>query len=157
MKEHSDSKSKSSEDDIMKMLESLVDNIFVDLVGKVFQPTFNIPMGTNCAPLLADIFLHSYEAELIQPVLFTGKKQLASRFIITYIYIDDILSINDSDFENYLIKMFSVEFESKDAIKSITFAFYLDLLLSIGRDGHFQTSLCDQRDDFIPHYKLSVF
>ena len=66
VKEHSDSKNKYSEDDIITMLEFLVDNIFVVFGGKVFQQTVGIPMGTNCAPLLADIFLYSYEADFIQ-------------------------------------------------------------------------------------------
>jgi len=30
--------------------------------GPVFQQTVGIPMGTNCAPLLTDLFLYSYEA-----------------------------------------------------------------------------------------------
>ena len=89
VKEHSDSKSKYSEDDIIKMLEFLVDNIFVVFAGKVFQQTVGIPMGTNCAPLLADIFLYSYEADFIQSLLSTGKKHLASRFNLTYRYIDE--------------------------------------------------------------------
>ena len=62
VKEHSDSKSKYTEEYIIKMLEFLVDNIFVVFAGKVFQQIIGIPMGTNCAPLLADIFLYSYEA-----------------------------------------------------------------------------------------------
>ena len=40
------------------MLEFLVDNIFVVFAGKVFQQVVGIPMGTNCDPLLADIFLY---------------------------------------------------------------------------------------------------
>ena len=56
-----DSKSKYTEDDIMKMLEFRVDNIFVIFAGKVFLQIVSIPMGTNCAPLLADIFLYWYE------------------------------------------------------------------------------------------------
>ena len=64
MKELSDSKNKYSADDI-KMLEFLVDNIFVIFAGKVFQQTVGIPKGTNRAPLLSDIFLYSYEAEFI--------------------------------------------------------------------------------------------
>ena len=83
VKEHSDSKNKYSEDDIIKMLEFLVDNIFVVVAGKVFQQTVCIPMGTNCAPLLADIVLYSYEADFIQSLLSTGKKHLASRFNLT--------------------------------------------------------------------------
>ena len=59
------------------MLEFLVDNIFVVFAGKVFQQTVGIPMGTNCAPLLADIFLYSYEADFIQSLLSTGKKHLS--------------------------------------------------------------------------------
>jgi hypothetical protein len=41
------------------MLDFLIDNIFG---GRVFQQTIGIQMGTNCAPLLADLFLHAYEA-----------------------------------------------------------------------------------------------
>ena len=51
------------------------DNVFVVLGRKVFQQVVGIPMGTNCAPLLADIFLYSYEAEFIQSLLSTGKKK----------------------------------------------------------------------------------
>ena len=96
------------------MLEFLVDNIFVVFVGKVFQQTVGIPMGTNCAPLLADIFLYSYEADFIQSLLSTGKKHLASRFDLTYSYIDDVLSINNPEFENYLGQMYPSELEIKD-------------------------------------------
>ena len=105
-------------------------------------------MGTNCAPLLADIFLYSYEVEFIQSLLSTGRKQLASRFNFTYRYIDDVLSINNPEFENYLGQTYAVELEIKDTTESNTSASYLDLLLSIGRDGQLHTSIYDKRDDF---------
>ena len=108
-------------------------------------------MGTNCAPLLADIFLYSYEAEFIQSLLSTGRKQLACRFNFTYKYIDDVLSINNPEFENYLGQMSPVELEIKDTKDSNTSASYLDLLLSIGRDGQLHTSIYDKRDDFNFH------
>ena len=146
VKEHSDSKNKYSEDDIIKMLELLVDNIFVVFAGKVFQQTVGIPMGTNCAPLLADIFLYSYEADFIVFTL-NGKET----FSITYSYIDDVLSINNPEFENYLGQMYPAELEIKDTTESITSASYLDLLLSIGRDGQLHTSIYDKRDDFNFH------
>jgi len=44
--------------------------------GCVFQQTVDIPMGTNCAPLLADLFLYSYEADFIQR--FQEKQKEAS-------------------------------------------------------------------------------
>ena len=97
--------------------------------------------------LLADIFLYSYEAEFIQSLLSTGRKQLASRFNFTYRYIDDVLYINNPEFENYLGQMYPVELEIKDTTESNTSASYLDLLLSIGKDGQLHTSIYDKRDD----------
>ena len=108
-------------------------------------------MGTNCAPLLADIFLYSYEAEFIQSLLSTGRKRLASQFIFTYRYIDDVLSINNPDFGHYLGQMYPPELEIKDTTESNTSASYLDLLLSIGRDGQLNISFYDKRDDFYFH------
>ena len=120
------SRNKYSEDDIIKMLEFLVDNIFVVFAGKVLQQTVGIPMGTNLAPLLAGIFLYSYKADFIQSMLSTGKKQLSSRFNLTYRYKDDILSINNPEFENYLGQMYPAELEIKDTTESTTSASYLD-------------------------------
>ena len=151
VKERSDSKCKYTEDDIIKMLGFLVDNIFVVFAGKVFQQVVGIPMGTNCAPLLADIFLYSYEAEFIQSLLSNRNKQLASRFNFTYRYIDDVLSINNSEFQNYLGQIYPVELEINETTESDTTASYLDLLLSIGKDGRLHTSLYDKRDDFNFH------
>jgi hypothetical protein len=37
-------------------------------------------MGTNCAPLLADLFLYSYEAEFVQKLLRVDNKKLAVSF-----------------------------------------------------------------------------
>ena len=47
--------------------------------------------------------------------------------------------------------MYPPEHEIKDTTKSNTFASYLDLLHSIGRDGQLRTSLYDKRDDFNFH------
>ena len=137
VKEHSDAKNKYTEEDIIKMLEFLVDNIFVVFAGKVLQQIVGIPMGTNCAPLLADIFLYSYEAEFIQSLLSAGKKRLASQFNFTYRYIDDVLSINNPDFENYLGQMYPLSLRSKTRRRATLSASYLDLLLSIGREVNF--------------------
>ena len=129
------------------MLEFLVDNIFVVFEGKVFKQIVGILMDTNCAPLLADIFLYSYEADFIQSLLWNGKKKLASHFNFTYRYIDDVLSIKNPDFENYLGQIYPAELEIRNTTESNTSASYLDLLLSIGRDGQLRTSLYDKRDD----------
>jgi hypothetical protein len=53
VRHHSESPYKYSEEDIKGMLGFPVDNIYV-----VFRQSVGIPMGTCCAPLLADIFLY---------------------------------------------------------------------------------------------------
>ena len=73
----SNAKNKYTEDDIVRILEFLIDNIFVECGGVIFQQVIGIPMGTNCAPLLADLFLYSYEAEFIQTLIKSGKRHLA--------------------------------------------------------------------------------
>jgi hypothetical protein len=92
-----DSPYKYSEADIKSMLGFLVDNIYV-----VFQQSDGIPMGTNCAPLLADLLLYSYEAEFVQKLLRDNNKKLAVSFNHTFRYIDDVLSINNHSFHNYV-------------------------------------------------------
>ena len=119
--------------------------------GKVFQQIIGIPICTNCAPLLADIFLYSYEAEFIQSLLSAGRKRLASQFNFTYRYMDDVLSINNPNFENYLGQMYPPELEIKDTTESNTSASFLDLLLSICRDSQLHTSLYDKHGDFNFH------
>ena len=102
VKLHTDSKQKYSEVDIVRMLDFLIDNIFVEFGGLVFQQTIGIPMGTNCAPLLADLFLYSYEAEFIQGLMQKKQKKLAQSFNFSFRYIDDVSSLNNPHFKDYL-------------------------------------------------------
>jgi hypothetical protein len=53
----------------LKLLEFLMDNISVVVCGQVVQQSVGIPMGINCALLLADLFSYSCKAELIQKLL----------------------------------------------------------------------------------------
>ena len=53
----------------------LIDNIFVMLGGCVFQQIVGIHMAANCAPLLTDLFLYSYEADFIQGLLKKNEKK----------------------------------------------------------------------------------
>ena len=123
------------------MLEFLVVNIFVVVGGKVFQQIVGILMGTNCDPLLADIFRYSYEAEFINLCSQLERKNLASQFNFTYRYINDVLSINNPDFETYLGQMYPRVLEIKDTTDCNTSASYLDSLLSIESDCQLRTNV----------------
>ena len=86
---------------------------FRGVCRKIFQQIIGIPMGTNFAPPLVNIFLYSYEAEFIQSLLSACRKRLASQFNFTYRNIDDVLSINNPDYENYLGQMYPLILRSK--------------------------------------------
>ena len=89
--------------------------------------------------------------ELRNSINTSNKEKIASHFNVTYRYIDDVLSINNQVFENYLGQMYPAELEIKDTTESNISASCLDLLLSIESDGQLRTSLYDKRDDFNFH------
>ena len=130
------------------MLNFLIDNIFVTFGGRVFQQTVGIPMGTNCAPLLADLFLYYYEADFMQELLRKKDKKLAISFNSTFRYIDDVLSLNNSKFGDYVDRIYPIELEIKDTTDTVKSASYLDLHLEIDNEGRLKTKLYDKRDDF---------
>jgi hypothetical protein len=139
------------------MLEFLIDNIFVIFGGRVFQKTDGIPMGANCAPLLADLCLYSYEAGLIQGLLKKNEKKLARSLNFTFRYIDDVLSLNNSRFGDFVDHIYPIELEIKDTTDTDTSASYIDLDLEIDSEGRLRTKLYDKRDDFnFPHCELSI-
>ena len=65
--------SKYAANDICKTIEFLVDNIYVRFGGQLFRQMVGIPMGTNCAKLLADLFLYFYENKFLDKLIKEGK------------------------------------------------------------------------------------
>jgi hypothetical protein len=100
------------------MLGFLVDNIYVVFGDQVFQQFVGIPMGTNCALLLADLFFYSYEAEFVQKLIQDDNEKLAGSFNHKFRYIDDVLSINNHNFHNYIHLIYPNELEIKDTTES---------------------------------------
>ena len=69
-----------------------------------------IPMGTNCgAPLLADLFLYSYENEFLDKLVKEGKRELARKFNISYNYIDDLISLNNKRLKEFISDIYPKE------------------------------------------------
>ena len=83
---------------------------------QIFQQTVGIPVGLNCAPLLADLFLYSYKAEVFQIFWKQKDKKLAQSFTFTFWYIDDALSLLNSKFGDYLHLVYPPKLEVKDTI-----------------------------------------
>ena len=59
-------------------------------------------MGTNFASLLPDLFIYLYESEFLQNLIKDKKIHEARAFNFTYRYIDDVLSIQNPRFAEFL-------------------------------------------------------
>lgn len=68
-----------------------MENRMVQFVSPVLHQAIGIPMSTNCAPLLAGLFLHGYEAVFLQGLLKKKVRQIAKMFNYSFCYIDDVL------------------------------------------------------------------
>ena len=139
---------KYTANDICKMIEFLVDNIYVRFGGQLFRQMVGIPMGTNCAPLLADLFLYSYENEFLDKLIKEGKRKLARRFNLSYRYIDDLISFNNKRFKEFISDIYPKELTISETTESTSVASYLDLLFTRDRSNNITTKLYDKRDAF---------
>ena len=134
--------------DICKMIEFLVDNMYVRFGGQLYRQTVGIPVGTNCAPLLADLFLYSYQNEFLDKLIKEGKRKLARKFNLSYRYIDDLISFNNKIFNEFISDIYPKELTISETTESISVASYLDLLFIRDENDIITTNLYDKRDAF---------
>ena len=107
-------------DNSCKMIEFLIDNIFVQFGGRLFRQVIGIPMGTNCAPSLADLFLHSYENEFQDDIIRSGHRRLARSFNLCYRYTDDLIVFNNKKFLDYLKEIYPSQLTVEKGKATIT-------------------------------------
>ena len=94
--------SKYTVNDICKMIEFLVDNMYVRFGGQLFRQMVGLLMGTNCAPLLAELFLYSYENEFLDKLIKEGKRKYTTKFNLSYSCIDDLISFNNKRSKEFI-------------------------------------------------------
>jgi hypothetical protein len=64
-----------------------------------------------------------------------------------YIELDDVLSLNNSRFGDFVDRIYPIELEIKDTTDTDRSASYLDLHLEIDSEGQLRTKPYDKRDD----------
>ena len=98
-------------------------------------------MGTNCAPLVADLFLYYYERNFMDSLNHDKLMYSTSR------YLDDLLNIDNPYFEGMVNPIYPPELQLNKANISDTEAPFLDLHLSVA-NGFVSLKNYDKRDDF---------
>ena len=91
-------------------------------------------MGTNCAPLVADLFLFCYERDFMMSLSDDKQADVIDAFNTTSRYLDDILNINNVYLDNIISQICPLELQLNKANTSDTEAEFLDLHLSVSND-----------------------
>ena len=104
-------------------------------------------MGTNCAPLVADLFLFCYERDFMLSLSDNNQTDIIEAFNSTSRYLDDLLNIDNPYFEQMVGQIYPTELQLNKAIFTDTEAPFLDLNLSI-TNGIVSSKIYDKRDDF---------
>ena len=92
-------------------LHYLLDNIFIRFGSKLYRQTVGIPIGTNCAPLVADLFLFCYERDFILSLSDNDQTDIIEAFNSISRYLDDLLIINNPYFEQLVGQIYPTELQ----------------------------------------------
>ena len=79
---------------LVELTEYLIDNVYVKAGNNMYTQNSGIPMGTDCAPQLANLYVLYYEYSYMRSLLKTNLC-LTKRFADTVMYIDDLCSLNN--------------------------------------------------------------
>ena len=79
-----------------------MENIYVQFEGIVYQQNVGIPIGTNCAPLIADLFLFCHEGDFMSNIHKSKQYDLINMLNDTSRYLDNILTIDNPEFEKHI-------------------------------------------------------
>ena len=112
-------------------------------------------MGTNCATLVADLFLFCHERDFIMSLSVENQSEIIEAFSSTSRYLDDLLNIDNTYFDGLISQIYThppppppTELQLNEANSSDTETAFLDLHLSVV-DGFVYCKIYDKRDDFV--------
>ena len=99
--------------DLCEAFTFLMENIYtyVQFEGMVYQQIVWIPMGTNCAQLMADLFLFCYERDFMSNLHKSKQYDLIDLFNDTTRYLDYIFNIDNPEFEKNIPDIYIMELQ----------------------------------------------
>ena len=113
-------------------------------------------MGTNYAPMVADLFPFCYEMDFMMSLSDDKQADVIDTFNTTSRYLDDNITIINVYFDNMVNQIYPSELQLNKANTSDTEAAFLDLHLSFSNDS-VSSKLYDKRDDFDFEIVNSIF
>ena len=104
-------------------------------------------MGTNCDPLVADLFLFCNERDFMLSLSKDNQSDVIEAFNSTSRHLDDLLNVDNNFFDSMVNRIYPSELRLNKANVSDAEASFLDLHLTIS-NGFVKTKINDKRDDF---------
>ena len=117
----------------------ILDNIYIRFARQIV----GIPMGTNCAPLVADLFLFCYQRDFMTSLSDVKQAAIIEAFKSTSRYLDYLLNIDSPYFEGMVSRIYLHELQLTKLISLIpkphfwtciylfqTFLFHLKFMIS---------------------------
>ena len=125
---------------VCNALSFLLENINFKFGNKLYRQIVGIPMGTNYAPLVADLFLFCYERDFMTSLSDDNQADITEAFNSTFRYLDDLLNIDNPYFEGIVTQIYQPEIL---LIPRPPCWIYIYLFLMV-----FSCKIYDKRDDF---------
>ena len=133
---------------LIEQVNYIIDNAYVEFNGQIYRQIVGIPMGTNCGPYLANIFLHHYEQNFIKQMVESEQWYTLQQLAALFRYQDDCLVFEDNgEFSRVLMDIYPAEMEIENTNLSANTSTYLDLYISVHR-GKYSYRVFDKRKEF---------
>ena len=94
---------------VCEALTFLLDNIYIRFDSKLYRQIVGIPMSTNCAPLVADLFLFCYERAFMLSLSYDNQSDVIEAFNSTSRYLDNLLKIDNNFFDSMVNHIYPSE------------------------------------------------
>ena len=94
---------------VCEALIYLLDTIYIRFGTKLYTQIVSIPMGTNCAPLVADLFLFCYERDVMTSLSDVKQAEIIEAFKSTSRCLNDLLHIDNPNSEGMVNRIYPPE------------------------------------------------
>ena len=96
---------------VTEALVYLLDNIYIRFRSKHYRQKVGIPMGTNCAPLVADMLPFCHERDFMKSLTKEKRYGMINAFNSTSRCLDDLNYIDNIHFEQMIYKIYPAELQ----------------------------------------------
>ena len=136
-----------SKDQVYDMIDDIIHNAYFQVGDSIYRQVIGIPMGTDPAPFMANLYLYKYEFDWMEKLTRTDYGK-ALKFNKVSRFIDDLCDLNnDGLMEQHWKDIYPPELILKKENVNNQETTFLDLDIKI-KDKQFHVKLYDKRDAF---------